>query len=90
MPRTRTATRTLTALAAAALGLTGALATAAPATAAAGSIHPGVMTYTAGAQCTANFVFRDATSTYIGQAAHCSGTGGSTEREDLSFNHDGR
>jgi len=42
-------------------------------------VHPGVMTYTEGAQCTANFVFTDATSVYIGQAAHCSGTGAATE-----------
>jgi len=42
-------------------------------------IHPGVQTVTAGGQCTANFVFFDATNTvYIGQAAHCSGTGGNT------------
>lgn len=42
--------------------------------------HPGVQTITAGAQCTANFVFFDASNTvYIGQAAHCSGTGGATE-----------
>ena len=42
--------------------------------------HPGVQTVTAGGQCTANFVFYDASNTvYIGQAAHCSGTGGSTE-----------
>ncbi len=46
--------------------------------AAAASIHPGVQTFTGGGQCTANFVFRDAGATYIGQAAHCSGTGGST------------
>ena len=44
-------------------------------------IHPGVMTFTDGAQCTANFVFRDAASTYIGQAAHCSGTGTATETD---------
>ena len=43
-------------------------------------IHPGTMMYTDGAQCTANFVFYDASNTvYIGQAAHCSGTGGATE-----------
>jgi hypothetical protein len=42
-------------------------------------IHPGVQTVTAGGQCTANFVFYDASNTvYIGQAAHCSGTGGAT------------
>ncbi len=44
-----------------------------------GPVHPGVQTFTAGAQCTANFIFKDATSTYIGQAAHCSGTGAATE-----------
>jgi hypothetical protein len=42
-------------------------------------VHPGVMTYTEGAQCTANFVFTDAAAVYIGQAAHCSGTGQATE-----------
>jgi hypothetical protein len=42
-------------------------------------IHPGVMTFTEGAQCTSNFVYRDGGGTYIGQAAHCSGTGGATE-----------
>ena len=43
------------------------------------TIHPGVQTYTAGGQCTANFVFTDAAgSVYIGQAAHCSGTDGNT------------
>ncbi|MDP2711206.1 MAG: serine protease [Solirubrobacteraceae bacterium] len=46
--------------------------------AAAAPIHPGVQTFTAGGQCTANFIFRDGSNTYIGQAAHCSGTGGST------------
>jgi hypothetical protein len=58
-----------------------AAASAAPtwAPAASATVHPGVMTYTDGAQCTANFVFSDATDVYIGQAAHCSGTGGSTE-----------
>ena len=54
----------------------GAAPTWAPAATAA--IHPGVQTVTAGAQCTANFVFFDSGSVYIGQAAHCSGTGGST------------
>ena len=46
--------------------------------AATAAIHPGVQTFTAGAQCTANFVFTDGTDVYIGQAAHCSGTGGNT------------
>ena len=31
-----------------------------------------------GAQCTANFVFYDASNVYLGQAAHCSGTGSAT------------
>ncbi len=42
-------------------------------------IRPGNMTFTEGGQCTSNFVFSDAAdNVYIGQAAHCSGTGGST------------
>lgn len=55
--------------------------TAAWAPAATAQVHPGVMTYTDGAQCTANFVFTNGTKTFIGQAAHCSGTGGSTETD---------
>jgi hypothetical protein len=43
------------------------------------TIHPGVQTFTDGAQCTANFVFTHPTGIYIGQAAHCAGTGGATE-----------
>ncbi|MFP5369905.1 MAG: serine protease, partial [Actinomycetes bacterium] len=43
------------------------------------TIHPGVQTYTEGAQCTANFVFTDGTDVFIGQAAHCSATGAATE-----------
>ena len=56
-------------------------ASAAPtwAPAATATIHPGVQTFTDGAQCTANFVFSDAGNVYIGQAAHCSGTGGNTD-----------
>src|ERR687893_1838453 len=56
-------------------------ASAAPtwAPASSATIHPGVMTYTEGGQCTANFVFHDATDVYIGQAAHCSGTGAATD-----------
>lgn len=42
-------------------------------------IHPGVMTFTEGGQCTSNFVFRDGAGTYLGQAAHCSGTGAATD-----------
>lgn len=41
-------------------------------------VHPGVTTQTRDATCTANFVYTDGSSVYIGQAAHCSGTGGST------------
>ncbi|MCU1599552.1 MAG: serine protease [Frankiales bacterium] len=49
--------------------------------AAAGSakVHPGVQTVTKDSQCTANFVFTAGTSVYLGQAAHCSSTGGSTD-----------
>jgi hypothetical protein len=44
------------------------------------TIHPGTMMYTAGAQCTGNFVFADgAGNTYLGYAAHCAGTGSSTD-----------
>lgn len=53
-------------------------ATVAWAPASSAQVHPGVMTYTGGAQCTANFVFTNGTTTYLGQAAHCSGTGGNT------------
>lgn len=52
-----------------------------------GAIQPGVRTYTAGAQCTANFVFTDRSGArYLGQAAHCAnatdstGTNGCIER----------
>jgi hypothetical protein len=46
------------------------------------TIRPGNQTFTNGAQCTSNFVFYDASNTvYIGQAAHCSGTGGATETD---------
>jgi hypothetical protein len=61
------------------LALAGSASAWAPASSAA--IHPGVMTFTEGAQCTANFVFSDGSSTYIGQAAHCSGTGAATETD---------
>jgi hypothetical protein len=59
-----------------------AAAVAEPVWAPAGSakIQPGNQTYTDGAQCTSNFVFFDAAdNVYIGQAAHCAGTGGATE-----------
>jgi hypothetical protein len=43
------------------------------------TVHPGVQVFTQGAQCTANFVYQDASNVYLGQAAHCSGTGAATE-----------
>ena len=75
----------------AALSLGAATATAAPAPAkkrspafapaATATVTPGVQTVTSGAgQCTANFVFLDrAGAVYLGQSAHCAGTGASTE-----------
>ncbi|HEX2096072.1 MAG TPA: serine protease [Solirubrobacterales bacterium] len=45
------------------------------------TIHPGVQTFTEGAQCTANFVFQEGEDVYLGQAAHCAGTGGATETD---------
>lgn len=48
------------------------------------TIHPGVQVFTDGAQCTSNFVLREGSSVYLGQAAHCSGTGGQTETDGCS------
>jgi hypothetical protein len=65
-----------------AIPLTGPSANAAPAwaPAATAKIHPGVQIYTAGAQCTGNFVFTDSTgAVYVGYAAHCAGTGAATD-----------
>lgn len=46
------------------------------------TIHPGVQTVTDGAgQCTANFVFTSDTDVFIGQAAHCAGTGAATDTD---------
>jgi hypothetical protein len=45
------------------------------------TIHPGVMTFTDGAQCTSNFVYQNGSTVYLGQAAHCSGTGAATETD---------
>ncbi|GAA3552672.1 hypothetical protein GCM10022222_40410 [Amycolatopsis ultiminotia] len=42
-------------------------------------MHPGVQTQTNGAQCTSNFVFSNGSEVFLGQAAHCSGTGGETD-----------
>jgi hypothetical protein len=47
-------------------------------------VHPGVQTYTQGAQCTSNFVFQEGGTVYLGQAAHCSGTGEATETDGCS------
>lgn len=64
------------------------MAGAVPASAATGwapaetaAIHPGVQTYTAGGQCTGNFIFRDGVNVYLGQAAHCSSTGGENDTD---------
>jgi hypothetical protein len=65
----------------------GVLAAAGPAAAepawapaATAAVHPGVQTITEGAQCTSNFVFFDAAdNVFVGQAAHCSGTGEATD-----------
>jgi len=45
------------------------------------TIHPGVQTFTAGGQCTANFVFTDGTDVFLGQAAHCAATGAATDTD---------
>jgi hypothetical protein len=66
----------LAGVAAALPGATKAASNFAPAATA--TVHPGVQLFTSGAQCTANFIYANGTDTFIGQAAHCSGTGGST------------
>lgn len=43
------------------------------------AVHPGIMTYTANSQCTANFVFTRGSEVFLGQAAHCAGTGAATD-----------
>jgi hypothetical protein len=78
MHRTKPALATLLAVCAALLAPSAASAWAPAATA---TVHPGVMTYTEGGQCTSNFVFQDGSGVYVGQAAHCSGTGGQTETD---------
>ena len=45
------------------------------------TIHPGVVTFTGPGQCTSNFVYQNGSSVYLGQAAHCSGTGAPTETD---------
>jgi hypothetical protein len=37
--------------------------------------------FTAGAQCTANFIYTAGAEVFIGYAAHCAGTGGATETD---------
>jgi hypothetical protein len=48
------------------------------------TIHPGVMTDTPIGQCTANFVYFQGDEVYLGQAAHCSGTGAETDTDGCS------
>jgi hypothetical protein len=73
----------VSAVIAAAIAVAAIAPSAASAWAPAGSatIHPGVQVFTDGAQCTSNFVFQDSSNVYLGQAAHCSGTGGNTETD---------
>jgi hypothetical protein len=50
--------------------------------AASAAIRPGVVTETeGGGSCTSNFVFTSGDRTFIGQAAHCGGTGDATETD---------
>ena len=49
------------------------------------TITPGVMMYTKGAQCTANFIYNDgAGNVYVGYAAHCAGKGAATDTDGCS------
>jgi len=48
------------------------------------TVHPGVQVFTDGAQCTSNFIFEEGAKVFLGQAAHCSGTGGQTETDGCS------
>jgi len=74
MGRGHAVTAVLAVLVAAVLPAT---ATAAPSFAPAdqATVRPGVVTDTAGNQCTANFVFTNGSDVFLGQAAHCAGTG---------------
>ena len=47
--------------------------------AASAPIHPGVNTDTQGNSCTSNFIYQSGATVYIGQAAHCAGTGAATD-----------
>ena len=86
-PMLRRAVAVLAVVASALLGaaaVTAAPAQAAPqwSPAATAKIHPGTMMYTAGAQCTANFVYTDASNNvYVGYAAHCAGLGEATDTD---------
>lgn len=73
--------RAATAVLVVVLLLAGGLAAApAPAVASGQRIGPGVQMFTKGAQCTANFVFRDRRGrTFVGYAAHCAGKGDSSQ-----------
>jgi hypothetical protein len=72
----------IAAVAALAVGAPAASADPAWAPASSATIHPGVQTVTNGAQCTSNFVFFDGAGTiYLGQAAHCAGTGSNTDTD---------
>ncbi len=44
----------------------------------AATVRPGAVTTSEVGQCSANFVFSDGADVFIGQAAHCTGTGGAT------------
>jgi hypothetical protein len=61
------------------VGAPSATADPAWAPAATAPIHPGVQTVSPSGQCTSNFVFTDGTDVFIGQAAHCTTTGGATD-----------
>jgi hypothetical protein len=76
-----TALATVAAVVSVAVLVPGTAAAAGPvwAPAAQAPIHPGVNTITGRGECTANFIFYNATDEFIGQAAHCAGTGAPTE-----------
>ena len=80
----RASAATALATAAALVPATAWAATPTWAPAASAAVHPGVQTHTNGAQCTSNFVYTNGTDVFLGQAAHCSGTGGSTETNGCS------
>lgn len=47
------------------------------------TIHPGVNTDTSGS-CTSNFIYYQGSDIYLGQAAHCASTGGSSDTNGCS------